>query len=66
MRVHLRRTTGADGEETYEVLFTSFAAFLAALDCHFRDPDESNTPALKLDKLRQGNREFGAYYTDFQ
>ena len=27
MRVHLRRTTGADGEETYEVLFTSFAAF---------------------------------------
>ena len=27
MRVHLQRTTVADGEETYEVLFTSFAAF---------------------------------------
>ena len=65
MRVDLRRTTGADGDETYEVRFTSFAAFLAALDRHFGDPDERNTAASKLDKLRQGNREFGAYYADF-
>ena len=66
MRIHFRRTTGADGEETYEVLFTSFAVFLAALDRHFGDPDERNTAASKLDTLRQANREFGAYYADFQ
>ena len=66
MRIHLRRTTGGDGEETYKVLFTLFAAFLAALDRHFGDPDERNTVASKLDKLRQANREFGAYYVDFQ
>ena len=65
-RVHLRRTTGADGDETYKVLFSSFAAFLAPLYRHFGDPDERNTAASMLDKLRQGNREFGAYYTDFQ
>ena len=66
MHVHLRRTTGADGEETYEVLLTSFTEFLAALDRHFGDPDKRNTAPSKLDKLRQGNREFGAYYADFQ
>src|SRR6266705_2286504 len=66
MRVHLRQTAGEDGEETYEVLFSSFAAFLATLDRHFGDPDERNTAALKLDKLRQGGREFGSYYADFQ
>ena len=66
IRVHLRRTTGADGEETYEVLFTSFAAFLAAPDRHFGDLDERNTAASKLDKHRQGIREFGAYYPDYQ
>ena len=66
MRVHRLRTTGADGDETYEVLFTSFAAFLAALDRYFGDRDERNTAASKLDKLRQGKREFGAYYADFQ
>ena len=48
------------------MLFTSFAAFLAALDRRFGDPDERNTAASKLDKLRQGNREFGAYNADFK
>ena len=48
------------------MLFTLFAAFLAALGRHFGDPDERNTAASKLDKLHQGNREFGAYYVDFQ
>ena len=55
-----------EGEESGEVLFTLFAAFLAALDRHFGDPDERNTAASKLDRLRQGNGEFGAYYADFQ
>lgn len=51
--------------ETYEILFDSFFAFLAALDRHFGDPDEKHTAALALDKLCQANREFGAYYADF-
>ena len=66
MRIHLRRMVGEDGEESYEVLFDTFAAFLAALDRHFGDPDEQHTAAIALDKLRQTNREFGAYYADFQ
>ena len=53
-------------EETFEILFDSFAAFLTALDCHFGDPDKKHTAALTLDKLRQANREFGAYYANFQ
>ena len=66
MRIHLRRLVGEDGEEIYEVLFDTFAAFLTALDRHFGDPDEQHTAAIALDKLRQTNREFGAYYADFQ
>ena len=66
MRIHLKRSTDTDGEETYEILFTTFAEFLTALDRHFGDPDEKHTAAMALDKLRQNNREFGAYYADFQ
>ena len=66
MRIHLRKSTDDSGEETFEILFDCFAAFLAALDRHFGDPDEKHTAALTLDKLRQANREFGAYYADFQ
>src|SRR6266699_1001545 len=66
MRIHIRRTPDANGEETYEIVFDTFAAFLTALDRHFGDPDEKHTAALTLDKLRQSNREFGAYYADFQ
>ena len=66
MRIHLRKATDDCGEETFEILFDSFAAFLTALDRHFGDPDEKHTAALALDKLRQANREFGAYYADFQ
>lgn len=66
MRAHLRRTPGTDGEETHEVLFASFAALLAALDCYFGDHGERNSATLKLDRLRRGNREFGTYYADFQ
>jgi len=64
MRIHLRRTE-VDGNERYDVVFNTFAAFLAALDRHFGDPDEQHTASLQLDKLRQANREFGAYYADF-
>src|SRR5258706_11680061 len=64
MRIHLRRSTEDSGEETDDIVFESFAAFLAALDRHFGDPDEKHTAALALDKLRQANREFGAYYAD--
>ena len=66
MRIHLRKSTDDRSEETFEILFDSFAALLAALDRHFGDPDEKHTAALALDKLRQANREFGAYYADFQ
>ena len=34
MCIHLKRSTDPDGEETYEILFTTFAEFLAALDRH--------------------------------
>ena len=66
MRIHLRKSTDDSGEETFKILFDSFAAFLAALDHHFGDPYKKHTAALTLDKLRQANHEFGAYYTDFQ
>ena len=66
MRIHLRKVTTLDGEETYEVSFDSFAAFLAALERHFGDPDEKHTASVALDRLRQGNREFNQYYADFQ
>ena len=64
MRIHLRKATDDCGEETFEILFNSFAAFLTALDCHFGDPDEKHTAALALNKLQQANREFGAYYAN--
>ena len=66
MRNHLRKSTDDSGEGTFEIIFDCFAAFLAALDRHFGDPDKKHTAALALDKLRQANREFGEYYTDFQ
>ena len=41
MRIHLRRTADpANGEETYEIAFDMFTAFLTALHGHFGDPDE--------------------------
>src|SRR6266705_3628015 len=40
MRIHIRRTPDANGEETYKIDFDTFATFLAALDRHFGDPDE--------------------------
>ena len=67
MRIHLRRTADpANGEETYEIAFDTFAAFLTALNRHFGDPDEKQTAALTLDKLRQASRKVSTYYTDFQ
>ena len=66
MRIHLRKSTDDRGEEAFEILFNCYAAFLAALDRHFGDPDEKHTTALSLEKLRQANREFGAYYANFQ
>ena len=66
MRIHLRRTTDANGEESCEVLFSSLAAFTTALDHHFGDPNEKRTPALAPDKPRQANRESGTYDSDFQ
>src|SRR6266705_4773415 len=66
MRIHIRRTPDANEKEMYEIVFDTFAAFLAALDRHFGDPDEKHTAALALDRLRQANREFCAYYADFQ
>ena len=66
MWIHLRKATDGRGEETSEILFDSFSVFLAALNCQFGDPDEKHTAGLTLNKLRQANREFGAYYADFQ
>ena len=66
MRIHLLRTAETDGEETHEVLFSSFAAFPVALDGHFSATRTRNTAALNLDRFRQGDREFGAYYAGSQ
>ena len=67
MWIYLRRTADlANGEETYEIAFDTFAAFLTVLDRHFYDPDKKHTAFIWLDKLRQSNQEFGAYYADFQ
>ena len=66
MWIHLCKSTNDSGEETYEILFDSFAAFLATLNRHLSNPDEKHTAALALDKLRQANRKFGLYYADFQ
>ena len=61
MLIHLRQTVDpANGEETYEIAFDMFAAFLTTLDRHFGDPDQKYKASLVLDKLRQSNREFGA------
>ena len=57
IRIHLRKSTDDRSEETFEILFDSFAAFLAARDRHFGDPDEKHTAALTLNKLRKANRE---------
>ena len=66
MRIHLRNSTDDSGEETFEILFESFAALLVALNRHFGDLDERHTVALALNRLHQANREFGAYYANFQ
>ena len=66
MRIHLRKTTDPNGEESCEVLFNSLAAFTSALDRHFGDPNEKRTAALAPDKPRQANRESGTYDSDFQ
>ena len=69
MRIHLWRTADlANGKETYEIAFDIYAPFLTTLDCHssFGDLDKKHTASNVLDKLRQLNREFGAYYADFQ
>ena len=67
MWIHLHRTVHpANGEETYELAYNTFPAFLTTLDRHFGDPDEKHTASLALDRLRQSNLEFSAYYADFQ
>ena len=67
MQIHLCRTADtANSEEAYEIAFETFAACLTALDRHFGDPDKKRTASVALDELRQSNREFGAYYADFQ
>ena len=67
MQIHLHRTADlANGEETYKIAFNTFAAILTAHDRHFGDTDEKHSASLALDKLRQSNREFGAYYADVQ
>ena len=58
MQIYLRRMVEEDGEESYDVLFDTFAAFLATLDRHFGDHDEQPTTAIVLNKLQQTNRKF--------
>ena len=67
MWIHLHRTVDpANGEQTYEIAFDTFAGFLNILDRHFGHPDEKHAASLVLDKLCQSNREFGTYSTDIQ
>ena len=55
-----------DGQETYEVRFATFAAFLTALERHCGDPVGEYTASVFLDRLEQGNWKFDSYYADFQ
>ena len=66
MRIHLCQGMDDCSEETFKILFNSFASSLTALDRHFGDPDMKHTVAVTLDKLRQANHEFGVYLADFQ
>ena len=52
MRIHLRKIQDDNREEAYEIIFDTLAAFLAALDRHFGDPDEKHVAALPLNKYR--------------
>jgi len=45
--------------------FESVNAFLEFLDTHFGDPDRTGTAQANIDKLRQKNRDFTTYYTEF-
>jgi hypothetical protein len=44
----------------------NFEAFVTSLDEAYGDPDCMNTAEQALAKLRQGNRDFVAYYAEFQ
>jgi hypothetical protein len=44
----------------------NFEAFVTSLEEVYGDPDRMNTAERALAKLRQGNRDFVAYYTEFQ
>jgi hypothetical protein len=44
----------------------NFEAFVTSLEEAYGDPDHVNTAEWALAKLRQGNRDFVAYYTEFQ
>jgi hypothetical protein len=44
----------------------NFEAFVTSLEEAYGDPDRVNTAERALAKLRQGNRDFVAYYAEFQ
>jgi hypothetical protein len=44
----------------------NFEAFVTSLEEAYGDPDRMNTAEWALAKLRQGNRDFVAYYAEFQ
>jgi hypothetical protein len=44
----------------------NFEAFVTSLEEAYGDPDCVNTAERVLAKLRQGSRDFIAYYTEFQ
>jgi hypothetical protein len=44
----------------------NFEAFVTSLEEAYGDPDRVNTAEWALAKLRQGNRDFVAYYAEFQ
>jgi hypothetical protein len=48
------------------VNLANFEAFVTSLEEAYGDPDRVNTAERALAKLRQGNRDFVAYYAEFQ
>ena len=57
MRIYLRWTADpANGEETYEIAFNTFATFLTALDRHFGDQDENTGRLIRLIRFASRTR----------
>jgi hypothetical protein len=51
--------------ENNHVNLETFGDFVTTLEESYSDPDQINTAEWAITKLRQGNRDFITYYTEF-